>query len=468
MQELEAVLHPARLQFLEAAQHLGHSQAKLRSVATRALPAPAAAGRELDAHADLRPDTDLFRVLQDQAELGEFLDHRDDVAPDFLGQHRHFDEFRVLEAVADDRRVVIRLGHDGQELRLGAGLETEPVLAAEVEHFLDHLPLLVHFDRINADVFAVVLVLRDRGAEGVVDVANAVAQDVAEPEEHREPDPAQQQVVGQLLQIDGPGRILRRMHEHVPGRRDREVAFTPAVHLVEIGGVADGKCLAGLPVAMSSGGGTAHEDHNTHVFSECCAESDDVARGSRGEKPSAISYQLSGSFRLKAEATSLRFLPLEGGSYDRTRRVDHGFQLPVGFPLPASRFQLPASGSRIPLPALRPAIPNPESRIPSPESRVPSPESRAPSPSPESRAPHPEVPNPEPPNPEPRTPNPEPRVPSPDPVRIRARGVRVRSVPAGPLNFWDHGSRNISPQPGRTIPGRSGDSRDGMPKSNDQ
>ena len=167
-----------------------------------------------------------------------------------------------------------------------------------------------------------------------------VAQDVAEPEEHREPDPAQQQVVGQLLQIDGPGRILRRMHEHVPGRRDREVAFTPAVHLVEIGGVADGKCLAGLPVAMSSGGGTAHEDHNTHVFSECRAESDDVARGSRGEKPSAIRFlpPEGGSF-------SLWFLPLEGGSYERTRRVDHRFQLPAsGFQLPASGFRLPASG----------------------------------------------------------------------------------------------------------------------------
>ena len=78
-----------------------------------------------------------------------------DVAPDFLGQHRHLDELGVLEAVADDRRVVVRLGHDGQELRLGAGLEAEPVLAAEIEHFLDDLPLLVHLDRIDADVLAV-------------------------------------------------------------------------------------------------------------------------------------------------------------------------------------------------------------------------------------------------------------------------------------------------------------------------
>ena len=77
VQELEAVLHAARLQLLEAAQHLGHRQAELRPVAAGALPAAAAAGRELDAHADLRPDADLLGVLQDQAELGVFLDHRE-------------------------------------------------------------------------------------------------------------------------------------------------------------------------------------------------------------------------------------------------------------------------------------------------------------------------------------------------------------------------------------------------------
>ena len=74
--------------------------------------------------------------------------------------------------------------------------------------------------------------------EGVVDVADAVAEDVAKPDEHRQLDAAQQQVIGELLQIDGARRILRRVHEHVAGRGDREVALTPAVHLVEIGGVA--------------------------------------------------------------------------------------------------------------------------------------------------------------------------------------------------------------------------------------
>jgi hypothetical protein len=40
-------------------------------------------------------------------QLGVFFDHRDDLAADLLRQHRHLDVFVVLEAVADDRRVVV-------------------------------------------------------------------------------------------------------------------------------------------------------------------------------------------------------------------------------------------------------------------------------------------------------------------------------------------------------------------------
>ena len=84
---------------------------------------------------------------------------------DLLGQHRHLDELGVLEAVADDRRVVVGHRDDGEQLRLRAGLEAEPVRAAEVEHFLDDLALLVHLDRIDAAVLALVLVLGDRALE---------------------------------------------------------------------------------------------------------------------------------------------------------------------------------------------------------------------------------------------------------------------------------------------------------------
>ena len=135
---------------------------------------------QLDAHADLRPDAELLRGLEDQPELGVLLDDRDDVAADLVRQHRRFDELGVLEAVADDRRVVVGERDDGQQLRLRAGLEAEVVRLAEVEDLLDDLALLVDLDRVDAAVAALVLVLRDGGLERGVDLAEAVLEDVGE------------------------------------------------------------------------------------------------------------------------------------------------------------------------------------------------------------------------------------------------------------------------------------------------
>ena len=93
---------------------------------------------------------------------------------DLLRQHRHLDELGVLEAVADDRRLVVGERHHGQQLRLGARLEAEAVLPSELEHLLHDLALLIDLDRVDADVAARVLVLRDRALEGFGDVLQPV------------------------------------------------------------------------------------------------------------------------------------------------------------------------------------------------------------------------------------------------------------------------------------------------------
>ncbi len=66
VQELEAVLHPVLLQFIETAQHFSDGEAELRAVASRRLPAPAATRGQLDPHPNPRPDADLRGVFQDQ------------------------------------------------------------------------------------------------------------------------------------------------------------------------------------------------------------------------------------------------------------------------------------------------------------------------------------------------------------------------------------------------------------------
>ena len=154
MEQLEAVLHAERAQLVETAQHLSHRQAELRTVAAGALPPPTAARRQLDAHTNLGPDADLLRIFQDQPQLGVLLDDGDDVAPDFLGHHRHLDELGVLEPVADDRRVVVGLRRHRHELGFRPGFEPKPVFTAKIQHFLDDLPLLIDLDRVDADVAA--------------------------------------------------------------------------------------------------------------------------------------------------------------------------------------------------------------------------------------------------------------------------------------------------------------------------
>ena len=150
-------------------------------------------------------------------------------AAHLLGEHRHLDELGVLEAVADDRRVVRRHRRHGDQLRLGAGLEAEPVRPAVVEDLLDDLPLLVDLDRVDADVAALVAVLRDGRLERVVDVLEPVPQDVAEPDEDRAGRcRAGRRFSVRLLQVDEPVGLLRRVDVDVATLADREVALRPS------------------------------------------------------------------------------------------------------------------------------------------------------------------------------------------------------------------------------------------------
>ena len=194
------------MQFLEALAHFGDREAELRAVPPDDCQRPPPRAASLTRMPMLRPDADFLRVLEHEAQLGVLLDHRDDVPADLVGQHRHLDELGVLEAVADDRRVVVGHGHHGQQLGLGAGLEAEAVGRAEIEDFLDHLALLVDLDRVDENV------------------GQAVAKDVAEANQDWQPDAAQLQVIDQLLKVDRALRFLGDVRQHVAVGADREIA----------------------------------------------------------------------------------------------------------------------------------------------------------------------------------------------------------------------------------------------------
>ena len=120
------------------------------------------------ANSDHGPHADTLRVLGDQRQFGVFFNHRDDPAADLLGQHRHLDVFVVFEAVADDWRIVVGERHHRQQFGLRPGFQTELVRLAKLENLFHYLALLIHFNRINAAVLAVVFVFMNGSPEGIV------------------------------------------------------------------------------------------------------------------------------------------------------------------------------------------------------------------------------------------------------------------------------------------------------------
>ena len=74
-------------------------------------------------------------------------------------------------------------------------------------------------------------------AEGVGDLADAVAEDVGEPEQDRELDAAVLELVDQVLEVDGRVRVLVRVDGDVAELVDPEVALAPVADAVGLDGV---------------------------------------------------------------------------------------------------------------------------------------------------------------------------------------------------------------------------------------
>src|SRR5262249_23499631 len=151
-----------------------------------------------------------------------------DVLAHLASQHRHFDELIILEAVANDGRIAaVGEGQDSQQLWLGAGLKANVVALADVENLLHDVTLLVDLDGVDAPVVAAVVEFRDRAAEGVVDLTDAMSQDVGETEQDGQLDAALLQLIHQLLQIDAALLTLVGVDRDVALLIDVEVALAP-------------------------------------------------------------------------------------------------------------------------------------------------------------------------------------------------------------------------------------------------
>ena len=189
---------------------------------------------------------DAGAVLEDEVELGVLFNHRDDFPPDLLGKHGHLDVLVVLEAVADDGRIVVGHGHHGHELGLGAGFQAEAKRLAELENLFHNLALLVDLDGVDAAIAALVVVLVDGGLEGGMDLAQAVLEDIGKADQDGKVDATEDEGIDQFFQINGAGGILFGANDHVAGIVDREIAFAPTCDIVKVASHLGSPALSGL------------------------------------------------------------------------------------------------------------------------------------------------------------------------------------------------------------------------------
>ncbi len=246
VQQLEAILHAERLQLFQRAQRLDRRQPELRPVAARRPPAARTPAGQFEPHAQRRPHAHPPGMLENHVQFGELFDHRNDLPADLLCQLDHLDVLGVLEPVAQDGRLVVGNGQHRQQFGLRSGLQTEAIRPAELEDLRDHLPLLVDLDRVRAAIAALVAVLGDGVLERLVNLLQAVFQDLSEADQDGQRDAAQHQVVDQFLQVDGPFRLLGRVDQQVAPLAHREVGLSPPRDVIKFGCVGHGPAVGGL------------------------------------------------------------------------------------------------------------------------------------------------------------------------------------------------------------------------------
>ena len=101
------------------------------------------------------------------------------------------------------------------------------------------MALLVDLDRIDAAIVALIVVFADGLAKGVVNLADAVAQDVGEADEDRQLDAACLELVDEFFEIDGLVGAFVGLNGDVAGFIDAEVSLAPQANVVGVDRVLD-------------------------------------------------------------------------------------------------------------------------------------------------------------------------------------------------------------------------------------
>src|SRR5690606_32170754 len=101
-------------------------------------------------------------------------------------------------------------------------------------------------------------VLADRRLKGVVDVAEAMLEDVAQAHQDRQVDAAHLEPIDELLQVDGPITLLGGMHQHGTGLADGGIGLPLAFDPVQLRRVHDVPRIGGAGGRQDARGSSAH------------------------------------------------------------------------------------------------------------------------------------------------------------------------------------------------------------------
>ena len=104
--------------------------------------------------------------------------------------------------------------------------------------------------------------------EGVVDLADAVPEDVGEAEQDRQLMPRSCELIDQFLQVDRAQRILGRVDVDVAVVADREVALAPALDFVELGRFGGGPVFAHVVRRTHTAARMIHAEHDSDLLTE--------------------------------------------------------------------------------------------------------------------------------------------------------------------------------------------------------
>ncbi len=188
-----------------------------------------AAGLEFCAETDHRLHARLGGEADDVVQFGKLLDDKDDFFAEFAAEEHEADVIVILVAVADDQALVALVHGEGDhQLGLGAGLEAVVEILARGDDLIDNLAELVDLDREHAAVFTPVAFLLDGLAEHFVELHDAMAQQVLEPDDHRRLQAHAEGLVDDIEHADAAA-VGARLHADAALGIHGVVAGTPAL-----------------------------------------------------------------------------------------------------------------------------------------------------------------------------------------------------------------------------------------------